>query len=715
MLRAEVPADRVTRLRVAGVDCQEEVSAIKAALVGLEGVRSVETSILTGVSIIEHTESVGEESLIRAIRRAGLKARPKSLDDQNSAHAHPPEQWPVLISGGFFIGGLLLAWLMEGGLAERALFAAAIVAGGTIIFPKAIRTLRQWRMDMNVLMTIAVVGAVAIGEWAEGAAVVFLFSLSEWLESLSVGRARRAIQSLLDGSPSMALCRRNGRFETVPVSEISAGEIIAGRVGERIALDGIVTSGRGSIDQSPITGESVPVEKAVGAEVFAGSIVSSGSVEIRVTKVAGETILSRIVSMVEEAQSRKAPSQRFVDVFAAYYTPAVVVGAALVCLFPPLLFGGDWNVWFYRSLVLLVIACPCALVIATPVSIVSGLTSLARRGVLMKGGVYLELVGRLRAVALDKTGTVTEGKPRVLAIRPWDEGEDSILRVAAAIDAHSTHPLATAIVDACEERGYALDRALDFASRDGRGAEGTIDGHRYFVGNPRFADELGVSTPALASALSEIERKGQTAVVVGHRPQAGCRGGVLGILAIGDAVRENVRGAIEDLRRAGVETIVMLSGDNQQTVDVIAREAGIEVAHGNLLPENKIEKIHMLLHEHRFVGMVGDGINDAPALAAATVGMAMGMRGTDAAIEVADVTLMQDELGKVAEAIRAGRRTLRIIRFNIFFALTIKAVFLLLAVFGLAGLWAAIAADTGATLLVIANSLRLLREPRRTG
>ena len=414
--------------------------------------------------------------------------------------------------------------------------------------------------------------------------------------------------------------------------------------------------------------------------------------------------------MVEESQAQKAPAQRFVDVFAKYYTPAVMVLALLVGLIPPLLMGAVWMDWIYRALVLLVIACPCALVISTPVSVVAGLTAMARRGVLIKGGASLEALGGLRALAVDKTGTITEGKPRVLDVVPWKDGKpDDIVRIAAAIDTHSTHPLAQAVVRHAGDKGIAFVSAENYQAKTGRGAEARIDGHDYFVGNHRFAHELGVCSPELEAALAEIEARAQSVVVVGHRPHADCQGEALGILAVGDAIRPNAVEAIKAIHAAGIKKVVMLSGDNARTANAIATQAGIDEAQGDLLPEDKIEQVKRLAAEYGKVGMIGDGVNDAPALAAADVGIAMGAAGTDTAIETADVALMRDDLGMVAEAITLGRRTLGVIRFNIIFALGIKAVFLILALLGHTSLWMAVLADTGATLLVVANALRLLR------
>jgi Cd2+/Zn2+-exporting ATPase len=559
-------------------------------------------------------------------------------------------------------------------------------------------------------MTVAVIGALAIHEWSEGAAVTFLFALSETLEAFSLARARKAVQALMQLTPETALLQDGDNFREVLVAEVPVGATVAVKSGSRIPLDGEVTKGESAVNQAPITGESMPVEKARGDAVFAGSINGEGSLEIRTTKAYTETTIAKIIHLVEEAQSQKAPSQRFVDVFARYYTPSVMVGALLVILLPPLLFGGAWLAWFYRGLVLLVVACPCALVISTPVSVVSGLTAMARRGVLIKGGAVLEAVGKLRALAVDKTGTITEGKPRVTKVIALNSSKETdILRIAAAIDTHSEHPLAQAVVAYANEKKVQFSRSENYKAQSGRGAEGVIDGHHYFVGNHRYAHELDVCSPEIEQRLAEIESDARSVVVVAHKPHAGCKGEVLGILAVGDAIRENAREAIASLHRAGIEKIVMLSGDNQRTASAIAKKAGINEAHGDLLPDQKIERVKTMIRESRYVGMIGDGVNDAPAMAAASVGIAMGGAGTDTAIETADMALMQDDLSKVAEAVQLGRRTVRIIQFNIGFALALKAVFLVLAFTGHASLWFAILADTGATLIVIANALRLLR------
>jgi Cd2+/Zn2+-exporting ATPase len=705
------PGTSEETFRVIGMDCSEEVAAIERAVKPLAGVSGVRANIMASSVTVYQDGSIPTSALVAAINFSGVQVQAGAVSEAGEKRPLSLPATLVVASGIFTSVGILLQWIgIKSGWQPDLAFLMAILSGGWLIVPKALRSLRAFSLDMNVLMTVAVVGAVAIGEHAEGAAVVFLFALSELLESWSVGRARRAIQALMQLAPEVALVKRDGNIQEVPAKEVNSGETIVIKSGQRVPLDGTVLSGASAINQAPITGESMPVEKTQGDSVFAGTINGEGSLEVQTTKAAGDTTLARIIKLVEEAQQQKAPAQRFVDVFAKYYTPAVMVLALLVGIIPPLLFGQPGMDWVYRALVLLVIACPCALVIATPVSIVSGLTAMAKRGVLIKGGAYLEALGGLRALAVDKTGTITEGKPRVLEVLPFNStSKEEIIRIAAAIDTHSTHPLAQAVVRYAEENGTVFEAATDYQAKTGRGAEATISAHSYFVGNHRFAHELGVCSDELEAKLAQIEAKAQSVVVVGHRPHAGCEGEVLGILAIGDAIRPNAAEAIRRIHEAGIRKVVMLSGDNARTADAIAKQAGIDEAQGDLLPDHKIDQVKKLAAEFGSVGMIGDGVNDAPALAAANVGIAMGAAGTDTAIETADVALMRDDLMMVSEAIRLGRRTLGMIRFNIGFALGIKAIFLALALLGMTSLWLAILADTGATLLVIANALRLLR------
>ena len=637
-------------------------------------------------------------------------------EGEHEGHTHSSsraESISLVISGLLVGAGVIAEWanlLEKKGVAALAI--GGMAAGGWFLLPKAGRALLRFRPDINLLVVIAAIGASVIGEWIEASAVVFLFGVAEWLEGWADRRARRAVEALLEIAPKSATVNRNGNFVEVPVEDVKVDEIVAVKSGMSIPLDGEVTRGESAVNQAPITGESVPVDKKSGDGVFAGTINGEGSLEIRVTKASGDTTLAKIIRLVKEAQEQKAPTQRFVDLFARYYTPIVTVAALLVFLVPPLLMHGDWSQWLYKACVLLIIACPCALVISTPVTIVAGLTALAKRGVLVKGGAHLESIAKLKALAVDKTGTITEGKPKVQGVELIGKtDEKAVLRAAAAIDAHSAHPLAVAIVQHAEKLGINFPRAENYKNQSGRGAEGVVDGHPHFVGNHRFAHELGVCSDEIEQRLATIEARGHSVVVVGHRPHDGCKGEVLGIIAIGDTLRANAADAIRALHEAGVESVMMLSGDNQRTVDFIAKQVGIDDPRGDLLPDDKVGAVKALREKFGVVGMVGDGVNDAPAMATATVGIAMGVAGTDAAIETADIALMQDDLAKIADTIRLGRRTLGIIRFNIAFSLSLKLIFLVLTLMGYASLWLAIMADTGATLLVVANALRLLRTP----
>jgi Cd2+/Zn2+-exporting ATPase len=692
------------------MDCSEEVAAIEKTVKPLAGVLSVRADIVSGKVTVLHDGNVTRSALAASLRQAGVGVR-EANDDESSSGVGRLRAALVSLSGIATGVGMLLRWLgATDEWAPDSAFLLAIVAGGSLVLPKAIRSLRGRSLDINVLMIVAVAGAVAIGEAAEGAAVVFLFSLSELLESWSVGRARRAIEALMKLAPDTALVRRDGDWKEFPASEVRVGETILIKPGQKSALDGEVVVGHSAMDQSPITGESLPVEKAPGDAVFAGAINAEGALEIRVTKVAGDTTVARMVRLVEEAQQQRAPAQRFVDAFAKVYTPAVMMLAIVLAVAPPLLFAQPWDAWIYRALVMLVIACPCALVISTPVSVVSGLAAMARSGVLIKGGVHLEALASLRALAVDKTGTITEGKPRVHEILPWGQTDPAkVLEIASSLDVQSAHPLAQAVVTRAKEKGVALLPVTQFQALTGRGARGEIEGHAYFVGNHRLAHELGVCSPELEAKLLEIEETARSVVIVGHAPHHDCTGTVLGILAVGDSIRGNARKAIAAIHASGIQKVVMLSGDNTRTAKAIAAQAGIDEVFGDLLPEQKIEKVRELAKAHGGVGMIGDGVNDAPAMAAATIGFAMGAGGTDTAIETADVALMKDDLLMVARAIRMGRRTVGVIRFNIAFALAVKAVFLVLALLGDVSLWLAVLADTGATLLVVANALRLLK------
>jgi Cd2+/Zn2+-exporting ATPase len=559
---------------------------------------------------------------------------------------------------------------------------------------------------MNLLMLVAVIGAIGIGEWLEAATVSFLFALALLLERWSVGRARRAIGALMELAPVLArlVDPESGRSQELPVDDIPVGAVVRIRPGDKVPLDGEVLEGHSSIDQSAITGESMPVTKGAGDEVFAGTVNGTGALDVRVSRSAADTTLARIIRLVAEAQARRSPSEQWVERFARYYTPIMMALAIGVAILPPILADGGWAVWFYRALVLLVIACPCALVISTPVSVVAGLATAARAGVLIKGGNHLEAPAHFRAIAFDKTGTLTYGHPsvqRIVALN--DHTEEEVLARAAALEVDSSHPLAVAILAEARRRGVRFDRAKSVTLLPGKGAEGDVAGRRFWIGSHRLMEEKGAETPGFHRLALDLEDAGHSLVAVGNDDH------ICGLFGVADGVRTGTDRVLQELRDLGVRELVMLTGDNVGTASSVAESIGLDTYEAELLPGEKVDAVATLREEYGNVAMVGDGVNDAPALATATTGIAMGAAGTDAAIETADIALMSDDLDKLPWLVRHSRRVLRVIRQNIFFALAVKAAFIALAAFGLATLWMAIAADMGASLLVVANGLRLLR------
>ncbi len=743
-------------LRIDGMDCADCALKLEKGLSGLPGVTECNVSFAaTRMSLVYNPALLDPSQVERRVRSMGYAvaaSNPREATGRaglaGRLRGRPRDALTLL-------AGLLLLLAVTASLAGQpagvvnCLYAASIVVGGVFIFRKAWSSLRFNReLDINVLMTLAVVGAALIGEWAEGAVVVFLFSLGEALEGYTMDQARQAIRSLMTLAPAEATVLRpcfdcaghlgqplpeGGLYSNgpcpwcephelaVPVEELAVGETVLVRPGERIPMDGVVLAGRSAVNQAPITGESLPVDKAPGSEVYAGAINGSGALEVRVTRLAADNTLSRLIHMVEEAQAQKAPSQRWIDRFARVYTPAVVAVAATVAVLPPLLFGQpllntpDQTGWLYRALTLLVIACPCALVISTPVSIVSAISAAARRGVLIKGGVYLEGLARVRVVAFDKTGTLTLGRPALIDAQcVAHEGLagqrcaacDDVLALAAAVERRSEHPLAAAVVQAAEARSlngrYAA--ALGVEALAGQGVRGQIDGANVAVSSHRHIHELQLGhDDAFCSRVQRFEAAGQTTMLL--HDDAGIRG----FLAVADQVRPDAPAVVAALRAAGMERIVMLTGDNARTAQAIAAQTGIDEVRADLLPGDKVSAIEALLDQYGAVAMVGDGVNDAPALARATVGIAMGGAGSDQALETADIALMGDDLRLLPFVARLSRQTRRIIMQNVAFSLAIKAVFLLLALTGAATLWMAVFADVGASLIVTLNGMRLLR------
>lgn len=701
----------VIRLRIHGMDCAEEVALLKRELLPLVGSADrLGFDVLNGKLTVDLSPAdVSEPEILAAIERAGLRAEPwqdkRQSQDERTFWQRHQRTGLTAISGLFGLVGLIVQLVVGEPEAAVVLYGIGIVAGLLMVFPKAWRSLLTLRPDMNLLMSVAVVGAVLIGEWFEGATVAFLFSFSLLMESWSVGRARRAIASLMELSPPTAhLLDESGNIYDVAPVDVPVGSTVVVRPGEKIPLDGLVSEGVSSVDQAPITGESIPVEKKIGDEVFAGTINGDGLLKIETTKAAEDTTLARIIKMVGDAGSKRAPSEAWVEKFAAVYTPAVMVLALLMLVVPPLAFGEPWADWLYRSLVLLVIACPCALVISTPVSIVASLAAAARNGVLIKGGVFVELPSQLKAIAMDKTGTLTQGRPSVVDVVPMNgHDEEELLTRAGALEHNSNHPLARAIIAETKRRGMTIPAAERFETIQGKGAFGVIGGKSFWLGSRRYLQQRAQETPEIREQLQQMQEAGRTVVVVGNDEH------VCGFITLADAIREEARGAVEQLHNAGVKALVMLTGDNEGTAQAIAKEAGIDEVHAELLPEDKVAAVERLVEQYQYVAMIGDGVNDAPALARASLGLAMGAAGSDAAIETADIALMSDDLSKLPWLIHHSRRTLRIIRQNIAFSLAIKALFVILTFAGFASLWTAIAADMGASLLVIGNGLRLLK------
>lgn len=695
--------------QVKGMDCADEVSAIQRTLKHAS-IFKIDTNLMSETVTVYHDDKITSDAISKLIEKSGVKVVSKT---ETSFMAGHKQQILILATSAIM---LVLAYIgewieMRNHNLLLFLYVASILNSGILVFPKAFRAIKSFSLDMNVLMTVAVIGAFVIKEYSEAATVVFLFAFAEMLEALSVSRARKAIRDVLQITPKQAMIvTANGQLTPKDVATISKDEIVLVRPGESVPVDGIIIEGESSFNQAALTGESMPVQKKVGDKVLAGTINDVGAVKIKVESAFKDSKVSQIISLIENAQSQKAPSQRFVDKFAKIYTPAVLVFALFIAFGVPVIFHQSFDTWIYRALVMLVIGCPCALVIATPVSVVSGLTSLARRGVLVKGGVFLEALGQIKAIALDKTGTITEGKPRVVSLKVFSKiTEEEINKVAASLESMTTHPLATAILQYAKERNVLPTQVTNYKHVSGRGAEGTIEGHPYFVGNHAFAHELGVCTPALEEYLASIEGEGLSVIVIGHKIHGTCDGEVLAVYSVGDSLKPKIADTIKNFHAAGVEKVVLLSGDNQKTVSVIAKKIGIDYARGDLLPDNKVEEMKTLVSQYKNVAMVGDGVNDAPALAHATVGIAMGVAGTDVAIETADVALMRDDVGELPKAIEHGKRVLNVIRFNITFAIAIKVVFFALALFGYSTLWMAVASDMGASLLVTFNALRLLR------
>ncbi|WP_198013882.1 heavy metal translocating P-type ATPase [Desulforegula conservatrix] len=703
----EEPVFLRTVFRLSGLDCADCAAKLEKRISAMPGVVAATVNFGAGKMTVEH--SINDSDIRQEIKHAGYDAEQEKTDglpDNNHRWWINAKTQATIVSGILLAIAVILNWAGVNGHITISLYILTAIIGGYHAAKNGFYGLKFLSLDMNVLMTIAIIGAMAIGEWSEGAVVAFLFSLGNALQTYTMDKTRHSIRLLMELAPPDALVRKYGTERRMPVKDIAKGDIIIVKPGERIAMDGLVHSGSSSVNQSTITGESIPVEKTEGDIVYAGTVNENGSLEIEVTRIASDSTLTKIMHLVEEAQAQRAPSQQFVDKFAKYYTPAVILAAAGVMILPWLFFKQPFDPWFYKGLVLLVISCPCALVISTPVSIVSAIGNASRQGVLIKGGAYLEQMGAIRAMAFDKTGTLTKGRPKVTDVVMLNNYSDTdFLSLAASIEKFSEHPLAQAILKKAE--GLELRQMTNFKSLTGRGAQADIDGQTIFIGNTRLFEEIGHDLARYEATLANFELQGKTVMLVGTKDT------VFGMIAAADIMRDNSIEAVRALRTAGMKHISMLTGDNPRVAGVIAEKLGLEKFYSSLLPEDKVAAVKKIAAEYGNVAMVGDGVNDAPALASATVGIAMGMTGSDMALETADIALMADDLHKLSYVVRLSRKTVAVIKQNIGFSVLVKFLFIVLTFLGTANLWLAVAADAGASILVTLNGMRLMKNLRQ--
>jgi len=700
------------RFKIEGMDCPDCASTIEKNLLSANGVSNISVDFMSGNLEVSGDEPSATE-IEKKVKSMGYRIASRPWENsvqltgnrvRGGAIFPVWKIWSLAISTLLILSGGTLSYYDLNLLISRPLILSGMIVGGWQIAYKGLMAARRLRLDMNFLMAVAVIGAAIIGEWSEAGAVVILFALAQLLESFSLQRSRKAIGRLMDLSPRSATVLKDGQMLTVAVDEISTGDIVFARPGEKIAVDGNILKGNSSVNQATITGESLPVDKGPGDVVFAGTINCEGAIEVETTHAPGDTTLDHIIRLVEEAQTKRAPSQNFVDKFSAYYTPAVVGIAILLAIIPPLALNAAWTEWIYRALALLVISCPCALVISTPVTIVSALANAARNGVLIKGGAFLENACTVPAMAFDKTGTITTGKSavdNVVALDGYDH--DELLKIAASVETHSEHPIAKAILRYADAKGISYGPPTNFKSVPGQGAIADLDGQKYYLGNRALFSSLGLIDAGVDTALKESGNQSSTAVLVGSSSN------VMGLLTLADELRPDSVEAIDRLRKEGIKHIVLLTGDNRFTAESVGGLVGADEIHAELLPQEKADTVRKLGAQFGGVIMVGDGVNDAPALASATIGIAMGAIGSDAALETADIALMADELKKLPWLLRLSRKARRIIIQNITISIIVKFIFVILASAGAATLWMAVFADMGISLLVIFNGMRTLR------
>lgn len=694
--------------RVEGLSCTNYAAKFEKNVKSIEGVTDAKVNFGAGKIKVEGTSSIQEIKSAGAFENLIIQDEDNQESEGVQKDSFLKRNWTLVISVILIaIAFYFRATAGENDIITKSLFISAIVIGGFSLFTEGIKDLLKLNFSMEVLMTVAIIGASIIGEWAEGSIVVILFAVSEALERFSMDKARQSIRSLMDIAPKEALIRRNNEEKMINVSDIQIGDIMIIKPGQKIAMDGVVIKGHSAVNQAAITGESVPIEKQIKDEIFAGTLNEEGILEVEVTKHVNDTTIAKIIHLVEEAQGERAPAQAFVDKFAKYYTPSIMAISALIIIIPPLFFGGDWNKWLYQGLSLLVVGCPCSLVISTPVSIVSAIGNSAKNGVLVKGGIYLEEIGGLKAIAFDKTGTLTKGTPSVTDFVVSDTNqENQYLSIISALEILSQHPLASAILKEADRResNYQMIDIMNFKSVTGKGIKGDYQGATYFVGSPKLFDSELIRQASVMKNYEKLQEQGKTVMIFGTAQN------ILAIIAVADELRKSSSEVIAKLHQLGIEHTIMLTGDNIRTAKSIGEQVGVTDIKGDLMPQDKLDYIKELKEKYGKVAMVGDGVNDAPALASATVGIAMGGAGTDTALETADVALMGDDLQKLPFIVNLSRKTLKIIKQNITFSLSIKFLALLLIIPGWLSLWIAIVADMGATLLVTLNGLRLMKQ-----
>ncbi|MED3958241.1 heavy metal translocating P-type ATPase [Priestia aryabhattai] len=686
---------------IEGMDCAACANTIVNHLKTVPAVKDVRVNFSTGKAQIEHDNEA--DDIIKEVSKAGYTATlvTSSRQPAESRH-HKGKNGPIIFSGILIALGFIGSHTGIASYMTTVLYAIAMIVSGYKPAKSAYYGIKSRSLDMNVLMTVAALGAAVIGEWLEGATVVWLFALGVALQTRSIEQTRNSIRGLMDLAPSEAWVKENGQLIKKAAEDISIGSTIVVKPGDRIPLDGEIINGESSINQAPITGESIPVDKVMGDAVYAGTINESGSLEIKVTKLVEDTTIAKIIHLVEEAQEKKAPTQAFVDKFATIYTPIVFILALFIMVIPPL-FDGAWSEWFYKGLELLVVACPCALVISTPVAIVSAIGNAAKNGVLIKGGTFLEKAGAINAIAFDKTGTLTEGKPAVSEVVSLAAEENQLLAITKTLEDYSNHPIARAIVDYTAEKKVVSLQGSNFKILTGKGVQATIQDTVYYAGNAKLFSDLGTPLTHCWSQIEKLQNEGKTIIIVGTAKS------VLGIISVADTIRHTTVSALESLKQNGMQQIVMLTGDNEGTAKMIASQSRVDRYFADLLPEDKVKAIQQLKHEGYQTAMVGDGINDAPALATADLGIAMGGAGTDTAMETADIVLMADNLEKLPHTMKLSRKALAVIKQNIWFSIIVKVIALAFIFPGWLTLWIAVLSDTGAALLVILNSLRLLK------